>query len=145
MPRLTKIKYFTRHQMVRQALLNNHGAFSFLSANQQKDMHDFYATAKDLTQDELLSYRDEVTKRDPSLPQRASRAFLAALEGKVTKPPKSKSRITIHPALKPDLDIDLLAKALLDFVENLPPEQKEKFAAEGEKIKLGLKRSKRAA
>jgi hypothetical protein len=53
--------------------------------------------------------------------------------------------VGIHPALKPDLDIDLLAKALLDLVENLPPEQNEAFASQGEKIRRGLKRTKRVA
>ena len=79
MPKLTNTEYLIRHEMLRRVWGTDYKPFSYLSYQQQRDLHDYYNLSKDSTEEELLKHRAKATKADSSLPQRASRAFLAIL------------------------------------------------------------------
>jgi len=68
MPRLSTQLYLQRHHF-----LSIRGV---LPAHLQRDIHKFYQPDHPLTDDDLIEHRSAVSKSDPNLPQRASRAFL---------------------------------------------------------------------
>jgi hypothetical protein len=119
-------------------------AFLTLTYNQQRDLHDFYCPAKDLTDAELLAHRETITKQWPNLPQRAGKAyrkaeriyleamriadgdeaiFTAYMRSKehhfVGKPDRKGRRITLAPLARPDLDARAIAKAVLALANEL--------------------------
>lgn len=131
MPRLTNTEYLIRQEILKRVWKVKRGDFGYLSFQQQRDLHDYFAASKELTDEELLEHRQDVSKLDPSLPHRASKAFLAFL-----RPPKSMatSRVTVRPIVRPEMDFLDLAEALLDFVDRLPAEERERFAQQGAKF-----------
>jgi hypothetical protein len=147
MPKLTNEDYLKRHDLLGRLWEQNQRAYSYLSYQQQRDLHDYYVPTKSLTDLELLAHRKRVTKQNPSLPQRASRAFAALRQGKVTKPisvSESRGRqISARALARPEIDAKKLARALLQMAEEMTPEERAKFEAEGERL-LGEKK-KRAA
>lgn len=78
MPRLTDADYLSQRKKLRSDWFDHHAhGFSYLSSREQYDLHRYFAVAKLFGEEELLAHRAEVTKTDPSLPQRAGRAFAA--------------------------------------------------------------------
>jgi hypothetical protein len=148
MPKLNDEDYLVRHEMLHRVWGKDQRPFSRLNYQQQRDLHDYFNLSKICTDEELLAYRKLVTKKDPGLSQRAGKAFLAILRPDQSKlkpvltgQPKSKN-ITIRALAKPEVDVEMLAKALLEMIEGMAPEERAKFAAEGEKI---LTEKKKAA
>lgn len=94
MPRLTSTEYLIRHQMLKRIWNNDRRQFSLLSYNQQRDLHDFFQPTSELDDQALLDKRSEITELDPSLPHRASKAFLAILRSKPNSRPKGLGRRT---------------------------------------------------
>ncbi|MDB5176577.1 MAG: hypothetical protein JWN75_245 [Candidatus Saccharibacteria bacterium] len=93
------------------------GAFSLLSSNEQWDLHNFYLVAQEMTDAELRLHRQVVKQVDPSLPQRAGRAFAALERGDWKRidyavTPKGRA-ITIRAVVKPKPDPKIYARAIL--------------------------------
>ncbi|HEY1646187.1 MAG TPA: hypothetical protein VGF75_07560 [Candidatus Saccharimonadales bacterium] len=61
------------------------------------------------------------------------------------KHPKQKKVIKIIPKHRKELDLEKLAEALLNIVDTLSPEDREKFAKEGNKVLKEMEQKKRAA
>ena len=135
MSRLADTEYLIRHEMVHRAWKQDKRLYTHLSFSQQRDIHDYYLGARHCTEAELLEHRQQVTKKDPSLPHRASRAFLAMLRPSATPPaPTGKlthrgTRLSVRPLVRPDPDLDAIAKVVLDVVRNMSPEERAKLAA----------------
>lgn len=104
-----------------------------LSPAEQWALHDFYACNKKLSDDEALVHRRDATIKQPSLPQRAGKAFKklnvfmnqppripvptpVRADGHRRKIPNSKSVISVTSVVNPDVDYERLAKALLQHV-----------------------------
>lgn len=136
MPKLTNDEYIARHEKLHWIWGEAQSLFTYLTYQQQRDLHDYFVPTKELTRDELLAYRKRITRSDPSLPQRAGRAFQAILHPELqpqppSSPPDKKGRvITIRPLARPEIDAEKLAFALLSYVEKLSPEEKKVLIAE---------------
>jgi hypothetical protein len=139
MPRLTPAAYQTIHEHLRQFWLHDGDKFYLLSPTEQWLLHTYFMPDVQLSADELASYRREVTKQNPSLPQRAGRAFTKLLreldaenarrEARAAtqaprggtsrrRPSRNADRIvTVRSVVRPEPDKELLARALVAFVK----------------------------
>lgn len=96
------------------------GAFSLLAPNEQWDLHNFYLVTQEMTVTELQLHRQVVKSIDPSLPQRAGRAYAKLERGDWKRidyavTPKGRA-ITIRSVVKPRPDYAKYAKTLIEFV-----------------------------
>lgn len=146
MPKLSNEDYLVRHEMLHRVWGRDARPYSHLTYQQQRDLHDYYAPAKNLSNEELLVHRKRVTRKDPSLPQRASKAFLVMLRPDIQKDPTPVRtdfrgrKITVRSLARPQIGTEKLAVALLDMVGKMTPQQRAALAPEGRKI---LKERKR--
>jgi hypothetical protein len=147
MPRLSNNEYLIRHQMLKRIWEHDRRQFSLLSYNQQRDLHDFFFLTEELDDEALLQKRSEITRLDPSLPHRASKAFLAMLRPKSQSQSvtSGKKNVRVLPLARPKVDVEMLAEALLDYVSQLPPEERDRLAEDSKNLRRGLGRNGKAA
>lgn len=127
MARLTDITYLATHQQLRSAWLKDPARFATLNANEQWVLHGYFAPEHNLSDDRLLAYRHEVSKIDPSLPQRAGKALtkwrmkeapLATYRERSHSPAPGSKRsrnyeVTVFSLVHPELDPQDIARAFL--------------------------------
>lgn len=75
MSRLTDHNFLKNHELLRTNRETDNTAFILLSADEQWDLFQYYLPHKAHKRAVLLAHRCEVSALDPSLPQRAGRAF----------------------------------------------------------------------
>lgn len=165
MPRLTNQHYLARHAFLRDAWPELSALYATIPYPQQLDVHEYYQPSKTLTSEQLLAHRAAVTKEDPSLPNRASKAatrmhkiYLAALEQakgdpvllhqlissrtiKSAGPIRDGKQITVAAVARPELDLSALARVLLEIAENMTHEQRAEMEA---KMRKDSKRGRAA-
>jgi hypothetical protein len=73
-PRLTADQYFYDHKLLWSLWSSTKILYSVLTPNQQQAVHDFYLPTAIIPINELLDYRDYITKLNPGLPQQAGKA-----------------------------------------------------------------------
>jgi hypothetical protein len=131
MSRLTDTVYLNQRNQLRGDWFDHRGwTFSRLEPIEEMDLHAYFAPTKDLTDEQAIAHRREASKRDPSLPQRAGRAFARASEylGKYPELQPSASfvktqtgprgEIIVHSVLRPELDVSKLVLALMRLQED---------------------------
>lgn len=135
MPRLTNKDYLTiRLFLTRLWDQDDGGSFAVLPGYAQRDLHDFFAPTVSMTDEYAVTYRVQMTKAHPALPQSAGRAFealRASLEHRpnqmvdrhlenitgVYKVGGRNRRIQVTSVSRPKLDTYYLAKALVQFAK----------------------------
>lgn len=75
MARLTNDQYLRNHGLLLTGKNAADSAFVLLSATEQWDLFQYYLPHRSHTPADLLAHRRQVSLLDPSLPQRAGRAF----------------------------------------------------------------------
>jgi len=125
MPRLTNDQYIKRHQLLRQLWHKHQARFALLTPTQQWDVHDYYRPTEELTKPELLERRRRISHERPALPHRASKAFKiligaapASATPTVHTDPRTGRRIQVRAVVRPQIDVDKLASALLMLAEH---------------------------
>jgi hypothetical protein len=126
MPRLTNQQYLTRRLLVLREWHDNHGrAFGFLRTSEQRALHDYFGTLKPFRPTEALEYRQRISGERPALAQAAGRAYILFQSARqfVPKPVSKESvraraagakrQITVSPIVRPEIDVDRLARLLL--------------------------------
>lgn len=145
MPKLTNREYFLRHNVLARLWDKDKRAYYYLSYQQQRDLHDYYVPTRPLSELELMAHRKRVTKQNPSLPQRAGRAFGAMYRGEFTPVPVTTGRgdkqVFIRGLASPELDIAKLSKLLSSMLKTMTPEERAQVTAEGEKVLSNRKRA----
>lgn len=119
MSRLTTPTYLSHHHQLKALWAEGQSRFSYLSWNDQLDLHRYYLLTLDKTELKLVAHRRNVHVSDPSLPQRAGRAYARLMRGETAKArytvmPNGRL-ISVRPLMQPTPDIELLAKALLQM------------------------------
>lgn len=76
MPRLSNELYLRRHNFLAKAWQDFARLYTILLPQDQWTVHRYYQPTKDLSDQELLDYRQQVTRDEPSLPARAGRLFV---------------------------------------------------------------------
>lgn len=141
MARLTDITYLATHQELRFAWLKDPARFALLSAAEQWALHGYFAPEHSLSDERLLAYRREVSKVDPSLPQRAGRALskwrmkkapLAMYRKRSHSPTPGTKRsrdysVTVFSLVHPEVDPRKITHALMSaFVDHEEATRKRK-------------------
>lgn len=133
MPRLTTRTYLQQHHQLRQYWRSSENAFFLLSAKQQWDLYAFYFPHEPFTDPQLVAARQHMTAFDPSLPQRAGRAFtrlarlshdyLAYQQELDARPARKKGaayRVRILGEVHPEIDVDKFVKILINYERRDP-------------------------
>jgi hypothetical protein len=135
MPRLTNDRYIKRHLLLRQLWLKHQARYALLKPTQQWDVHDYYRPSEELTRAELLEHRRRVSRERPALPQRASKAFKILIGAAPAAPPadtiinagpRGDRRIRVRAIVRPQIDVEKLASALLMLAELQAREQQKR-------------------
>lgn len=141
MPRTTPKQQFERYQFIKRAFLEHRSVFADLIAMDQWELFDFYKPRSDFTLEQLRAYQAEMSKQQPSLPQRAGKAyreFERAYENWVARAaqpqvPVVKDRrnsrtkphnYVIRGLARDDIDMTKLARALLDMAKSMSEEDR---------------------
>jgi hypothetical protein len=122
MPRLTNQSYLLQCHQVRD-LVNY---FYLLTATDQWALHMYFVPTRHLSKLELVEHRSDISATDPSLPQRAGRAFLKLKQvderlriyREQPKPPKKKGaayEIQLMSEVHPVLDAARFARILQNY------------------------------
>ena len=125
MARLTNQEFIKRHRLLRQLWLKHQARFALLKPTQQWDVHDYYRPSEELAEAELLANRRRISQERPALPHRASKAFkiliglTPAPEPAVHTDPRTGRRIQVRAVVRPQIDVEKLASALLMLAEHL--------------------------
>lgn len=117
MPRLTHSTYVNQRDHLREIWNFSGGAFSLLTPKEQWDLHNFYLVTQEMNTAELRLHRRVVKRIDPSLPQRAGRAYAKLERGKwetisYVVTPKGRA-ISVRSLAKPRPDLRKLVRGLL--------------------------------
>jgi len=124
MPRLTDANYINQRKKLRSDWYDRNGhAFGYLSGPEQRDLHLYFAVTKDLRENDRLRHRAEISKADPSLPQRAGRAYAAIAPHldddwpkQVAPISRANRKVVVRGIARPELDVEKLSKALLAMI-----------------------------
>lgn len=140
MPRLTRRDYIAHHNFLKQIWDQHSELFAVLPVKQQWEVHRYYQLSHDLSEEQLVDHRKTIEREDPSLPQRASKAYArldrafryafeaskgdeAAFREAVNHfiPGKSivhgKRRIRVGAVVKPEINLERFARALIELTE----------------------------
>jgi hypothetical protein len=135
MPRLTAKDYLRTHDRLRKLWLQDAGLFAELSPTEQRVLHDFFVPARELSDLQLLQYRDAVTTALPSLPHQAGRALSRFWEttthvgmkrvarakaptgGRKVK--QADRHLVVKPLVRPEIDAQKMARAYINLAYDL--------------------------
>jgi hypothetical protein len=141
MPRVSNQLYLERHRFLVKAWTDFQRLYSILPIEQQWQVHAYYQPSKELTDQQLLEHREKVTEERPELPAQAGKAFIrmyrafriafeyadgdqqrfnAALlhltdSRAKTAAPHGKRRISVTALARPEPDLEVLARALVEM------------------------------
>lgn len=136
MPRLTNSDYLADRAFLQDAWTNFPSAFTYLTYNEQSLLHRFFAFRSDYSDEEALQHRNHVSTPGSSLPNQAGKALRkfvrisrALAQNRVPKPieqptrvrvrvPTASLNIRVRAIARPEVDVEVLAKALLDYVDS---------------------------
>ena len=95
------------------------GGFYRLTPKEQWDLHNFYLVTQEATDLELRLHRHVIKKTDPSLPQRAGRAYAKLRKGEwepsVYVTASNGRGITVSSVVKPKPDLQKLFRAVISM------------------------------
>lgn len=146
MPRLTARQYLKTHDRLRSLWLRDARLFSELSPKDQWLLHDFFVPDRELSNLELLQYREAITKERPSLPHQAGRALerfwtttanvavKRVRTAKVPAGPRKRVRqedrhFTIKPLARSEIDLPKLARAFRYVAEDQARKRRQQLAS----------------
>lgn len=129
MPRLTNPDYLDQRHRLMTAWEFRSQLIAELEPYEQHALHDFFAISREMYDEDAIAYRQEQTKREPSLPHKAGRAYahfeqiiaadrerraaqapIKTLPMRGAKRPKKTVRVT--GLVRPELDIPGLARMI---------------------------------
>ena len=113
MPRLTDRDYLFFRAYLCEVWQARRQASGLISTRDQYYLHRYFRLGVDLTLGEALAHRQQVTHKQPSLPQCAGRALRHFADPRPLRAATGSKRIVVYPLLRPEPDIKLLAQSLL--------------------------------
>lgn len=126
MPRLTNAVYLDQRALLVREWDHADGHFARLSVMDQFALHRFFGPFIQMSDHEALQYRFKITSAEPSLPSKAGKAFVRFSTALTTPRPvafrkvkgvKRDYHVRVEGLVRPDIDFDKLARALLAFAK----------------------------
>jgi hypothetical protein len=118
MPRLTNANYLNQRKKLRAEWFDHHGsAFSRIPSRQQLELHDYFAITQQLFEAEVLVHRLTISRQQPSLPQRAGRAYrrIEPFLDRTMQPVVASTRgghVVAYVVRRPQLDVSQLSRVI---------------------------------
>lgn len=135
MSRTTHLIYLFRRDALAANWKNGGRALCRLTIPEQRALHDYYLLTMRLLDEKLRAYVAKISKDDPSLPQRAGKAWksferVAQLPVQVPAAPSNQHiRPVVYPLIRPELDIEALADLMVQLaIESVEEDKKDKAA-----------------
>lgn len=123
MPRVTFETYRSRHDQLYQIWSENKELFSYISSTKQWEIHSYYLTADDLSDEELRQHFDVVPIYDPSQPNRAGKVYAELME-QIEIQERLAARAPVEPSCTPrrrgeasDLSISVVVNPHIDLTK----------------------------
>lgn len=136
-PRLTDKEYLSRREFLVDAWKLCPAVFIVVSYNQEMELHAYYQPTKQMTNKEAMNHRHQITAQYPNLPNRAGKGVarveaeaLCVMRLQEDEPPQDPTKRIRMPArrgkgyarevplAKPEVDVNHLTKAVLDYFES---------------------------
>jgi hypothetical protein len=131
MPRVTFAGYLKRRsKLVHEYTRHDSNAFVVLESHQQWGLYEYFQPRRQLTDNELMAHHEACAQQDPSLPQRAGRAYgriepILAIpdEQRTTGVDQFVSRygtkeVMVWPKVRPEINYKQVARALILLARN---------------------------
>ena len=160
MPRTTNKQYLTYRHWLVAAWNDEAHYYHYLSPTAQWHLHGYFRPSEQLTTEQSLEHRKQVSAEWPALPQQAGRAFKKILRiylaDQATPPPEPPAKPFKHrkvtnvialPLVKPKPDPEKLARALIAVARELhasPRQRGSRFAAPSQRRSPSAGRSSRS-
>lgn len=139
MPRLSTKNYLQTHHRLRKLWLQDHNLFAELVPVEQWILHDSFKPDLDLTDDELIAHRKQVTAERPGLPHYAGKVLrlfwetTAALglsrarkaKALAGKKQGSSRNVVVKSIVRSEPDVQQVARAFLMLAEHLNNQEAE--------------------
>lgn len=143
MPRLTDHTYSTIYQELHSVWVSDPTSIFLLNALEQRALHEYFRFSESLTGTHLIEHRRVVSAENPSLLQRAGRAFrrlhllqpalgtyVAARQAAPVRTKNTPTNMAVFAEVRPDIDPEQIAKILIDVMyEHLARERSERAAS----------------
>ena len=153
MPRQPDKQYLKIHKRLKRFWFKAQRVYSYLTSNEQWQLHDYYRPSEDLSEDQLITHRAEITKARPALPHQAARALEKldaaaanwALKAVRPREPalsparrkgsgRRKHNLVIRSIVRPKIDIKKLSRAIILLAEDMAREERGAKAADGSAV-----------
>ena len=118
MSRTTNHQYIANHRQLQHIWLTSPDLLAVLVPRDQWYLHDYFRFSEQLSVAELLAHRSTVTSDRPALPQEAGRALARltrSIESGYTRLPTQSGRLSVGSVVRPQVDVDLLAQAIVQL------------------------------
>lgn len=141
MPRVTFDTYRSRHDQLYQIWTENKELFSYISGTKQWEIHGYYLSSDNPSDEELRQHFQAVPIYDPSQPNRAGKAYAELMEQieiqerLATRAPAEPSRtprrrgdasdVNIRVVVNPHLDLTKLSRIYLELAAQTIKERNE--------------------
>ncbi|MCQ9163105.1 hypothetical protein [Arthrobacter sp. STN4] len=135
MPRVTFETYRSRHDQLHQIWTENKELFSYISATKQWEIHGYYLSSDDLSDEELRQHFQAVPIYDSSQPNRAGKVYAELMDqieiqerlvtqaaAAIPRTPRRRgdaSDVSIRVLVKPHVDINALSKIYLALADDV--------------------------
>ncbi|WP_148043351.1 hypothetical protein [Flexivirga caeni] len=126
MPRLTNHTYLHIHHKLRELWVTHPQTLSLVSYRDQLALHRYFSPAIDEPDARHLAHRRWISEAEPSLPQRAGRAYQRlgrAIEeaqpapgAAVRTPADAPRRLRVQGLARPELDVERIAQVIFEQV-----------------------------
>jgi len=129
-PRLSPNDYLKAYKHLRYLWLNQSNVYSYLRPTEQWQLHKFFRPSEELSKEELLQHRKDITIKNPSLPHQAGKAlkeFDQVMHSKVKARGvtglktqaivRGNRSVQVRSLVRPQIDIPRLARALIELGE----------------------------
>lgn len=126
MSRLTDRDYLTAHRQLRALWTSSQQAFAQTTYRDQLALHRYFSPALDEPDDNHLAHRRWISEVDPSLPQRAGRAYQRlqramataqpAPSATVRTPPDAPRRLRVQGLARPETDVERIAQVIFEQI-----------------------------
>lgn len=126
MPRLTNQTYLSIHHQLHELWIDHPQELSLVSYRDQLALHRYFSPAVDEPDDQHLAHRRWISTVDPSLPQRAGRAYQQlqramaaaqpALGAAVRTPVGAPRRLRVQGLARPEPDLERIAQVIFEQI-----------------------------
>lgn len=121
MPRTNDTQYLARCRLIYRIWHERQLSFAYLSFADQRALHEYFQPAIELTDLALLAHRRQISREQPSLPQRAGRAhshlasaiWQTPVSITIDGPGRRQRTLSARGLVRPEIDVQCIASSVI--------------------------------